>query len=536
MSKNTDVIDLQSLVACFSLCGEKLEHRLEVIQSSGLKIGSLDTVPATINGGMWYEVANGTPIVKIYYGGNEYPLGSGALEPTLTVAPSSLNVPAGGSASATISCDSGGNYLVTSLTEGVTAELVDNVITVAHVPGIEEASVKIRVMASSGFNAAEILLPVAMAKASPNLTITPSADTVPCAGSITAEVSYSGSGTISVSGDTVTPTYDANTQTIIVPYNGHESSATITVNLTASTGYLAATQSFTVAMEEPRTILTVTPSATATKGDTITVPISCNSGGTISISTSALDQTELGWTWDGETLTIPFVLLNTISDVDIIYTVSVTANDIYPAASTTLRITYFGGSVAELEKLAIAMPFNDSPTEDICGNTWTATGTPQVVHDSTDFDGSIHFDGSSYLTGDTNIDISSGEGYNISFWLYYTGPAGSLIYSCLGGGVNSHSNGTQFQVSGAYFNNPPVNTWIHVEYDYLPNVYPAIILFINGANARQTDGNKPAATIYTQSFIGGHPGWSPFKGYINNFKVYTCSRHRANFTCPARPT
>ena len=482
-------------------------------------------MPSSVNGGLWYEVEDNKPVVKIYYGGNEYPLGSGALEPTLTVAPSPLNVPAGGSASATISCDSGGNYLVTSLTEGVTAELSGNVITVNHVLGIEEASVKIRVMASSGFNAAEILLPVAMAKASPNLTVTPSADTVPCAGSMTAEVSYSGGGTISVSGDTVTPTYDANTQTITVPYNAHESSATITVALSASTGYLAATQSFTVAMEEPRTILTVTPTATATKGGTITVPISCNSGGTISISTSSYDQTTLGWTWDGETLTIPFYLFS--QDTDVIYTISVAANDIYPAASTTFRITYFGGSVAELEKLAIAMPFNDSPTEDICGNTWTATGTPQVT------DGYANFDQNWYLDGAVNIDLSAGQ-FNIAFWFYVAGNYQvPLIW--VDDVVAMQAYPDNKILVTAFIDNCTQNQWHYAEIDYKSDETYKILVFIDGVQRTRKDTAITAQTA-TAIHMGRANVTYHLNGYINNFKFYTCSRHRASFSCPARPT
>ena len=37
----------------------------------------LDTVPATVDGGLWYDVENSLPAVKIYYGGNPYSLTNG---------------------------------------------------------------------------------------------------------------------------------------------------------------------------------------------------------------------------------------------------------------------------------------------------------------------------------------------------------------------------------------------------------------------------------------------------------------------------
>ena len=32
----------------------------------------LNSVPATVNGGLWYELENDTPVIKLYYGGHSY--------------------------------------------------------------------------------------------------------------------------------------------------------------------------------------------------------------------------------------------------------------------------------------------------------------------------------------------------------------------------------------------------------------------------------------------------------------------------------
>lgn len=523
---------------------------LGTVTPSGSSV--LDTVPSSVNGGLWYEVANGTPVVKIYYGGNEYPLGSGALEPTLTVAPSPLNVPVDGSASATISCDSGGNYLVTSLTEGVTAELVDNVITVNHVLGIEEASIKIRVMASSGFNAAEILLPVAMAKASPNLTVTPSANIVPCAGVVTAPVSYSGGGTISVSSDNVniTPTYDANTQTITVPYNAYETSATITVTLTASTGYTAASTSFTVTMAEPETILTITPSAGATKGDTITATVSCNSGGSLSVD---CDNSNIDWSWDGETITLPFHLFS--QDTYVTVTVSAAAHDIYPAATKSFTVTYFGGTSDYLSKLTVCAPFNNNLNEDLCGNTWSVLhGSPQIEN------GVLHLHNEDCLAG--RIPFDSTNGLTISFWIYFVRdtfpPNNDIIHIGSEMKVIEEGNDKWYKSEDKcrifYWptdTNPEMfhngsgsidltgisNKWCHFELDWAPDT--VFYTFLNGRRGCLLLMGHPSPESSTYFYFGDayyelYPGRiSDY--YIANLKISPYCTHTGNFTCPQAP-
>lgn len=50
--------------------------------NSGGVAGALDTVPATVDGGLWYELDNGSPVIKFYYDGNAH-----CLYPTIPASP-----------------------------------------------------------------------------------------------------------------------------------------------------------------------------------------------------------------------------------------------------------------------------------------------------------------------------------------------------------------------------------------------------------------------------------------------------------------
>ena len=121
----------------------------------------LNSVPATVNGGLWYELENDTPVIKLYYGGHSH-----SLTPTLDT----IN---------------------------------------------------------------------------PNLTITepPSfSDTA----TLQLSVSYLGNGTVSVSSNNpnVTANYNSSSRILTVPFVNGAGSFTITVSLSASTGYSAATATY----------------------------------------------------------------------------------------------------------------------------------------------------------------------------------------------------------------------------------------------------------------------------------------------------
>lgn len=293
----------------------------------------LDTVCPSVNGGMWYEVANGVPIVKIYYNGTEYPLGS-AEDTELSVVPSPLNVPVGGSATATISCNSGGEITVTSLTTGVRVERSGNVITVYYAAGIDTANIKISAAATLGYTPAEIQLPVRMAAADPNLSVTLTSSStinVDSPNTATATVSYASActGTLNITASPNVP-YTYENGVISVPYADIDGSVTFTVSLTASPGYLAATETFTVTMAKLDPNLTVTPSADTVPIDgSITAVVSYSGGGNI---TAKMGDTVLSYSEN--TITIPYV--SGIENATI--TVELTAAYGYTAASTTFTV------------------------------------------------------------------------------------------------------------------------------------------------------------------------------------------------------
>ena len=215
--------------------------------------GVLDTVPATVNGGMWYELDSGVPrYIKLKHGDH-----------TLSLTPSIVNI-------------------------------------------------------------------------SPNLTVTPATTTIPVDGSITAAVSFSGNGNITVTSDTINPTYNATTKTITVPYSYDVASATITVALSAGYGYLADSTTFNVTMAKASPNLSVTPSANSTDGDDITAAVTYSGGGTISVSS---DNANVTPTISGSTITVPYYAF-TDADTTVTITVSVAANGNYNAQSTTFQILY----------------------------------------------------------------------------------------------------------------------------------------------------------------------------------------------------
>ena len=54
--------------------------------------GSLDTVPSSVDGGLWYELSNSAPVLKFYQGGLTYSLTPtlDVIDPQLSVNPNSI--------------------------------------------------------------------------------------------------------------------------------------------------------------------------------------------------------------------------------------------------------------------------------------------------------------------------------------------------------------------------------------------------------------------------------------------------------------
>ena len=86
----------------------RIEHDARIAESiAAASSSALDTVPSTINGGMWYELDNSAPVIKFYQGGNTYSVTPTLdvielQDPNLTVTPSTATM-SSSSATATVS-------------------------------------------------------------------------------------------------------------------------------------------------------------------------------------------------------------------------------------------------------------------------------------------------------------------------------------------------------------------------------------------------------------------------------------------------
>lgn len=323
----------------------------------------LDTVPATVNGGMWYEVENGTPIPKIYYNGQAYPLG-GAVDPELTVTLTSSSVATIVSpVTATVNYNGDGNISVTASNKNVkpTYNSSTKTITVPYADVEGTITITVELSASTGFASARKTFTLTMEEIDPNLQVTPSANTVPVDGSITADISFKGSGTPTAKiGDT---NLTVTNKKITIPYVSGVNSATVTVNLTASNGYTAATKSVTLSMATADPDLQVTPSASSVPVDgSITATVSYNGSGTIS---AKMGDTNLTYNKSTRKITIPYV-----ADVDsVTITVNLTAAPGYKAATKSVTVSMeLADPNLQIKLSASTIPVDGSVTATVTHN------------------------------------------------------------------------------------------------------------------------------------------------------------------------
>lgn len=217
--------------------------------------GVLDTVPATVNGGMWYELDSGVPrYIKLKHGDHTLSLTPSIvnISPSLTVTPAASTIPVDGSITANVSFNGNGNITVTSDTINPTYNATTKVITVPYSYDVASATITVALSAGYGYLADSTTFNVTMAKASPNLSVTPSANTTD-GDDITATVSYSGGGTITVSSDNaaVTPTYADGTVTVPwVAFTDADTTVTITVSVAANGNYNAQSSTFQILYEK----------------------------------------------------------------------------------------------------------------------------------------------------------------------------------------------------------------------------------------------------------------------------------------------
>ena len=117
----------------------RIEHDARIAESiAAASSSALDTVPSTINGGMWYELDNSAPVIKFYQGGNTYSVTPTLdvielQDPNLTVTPSTATM-SSSSATATVSYAGSGTVSLHCYETGVTSSYNSStkVITVPY--------------------------------------------------------------------------------------------------------------------------------------------------------------------------------------------------------------------------------------------------------------------------------------------------------------------------------------------------------------------------------------------------------------------
>ena len=134
----------------------------------------------------------------------------------------------------------------------------------------------------------------------------------------------------------------------------------------------------------------------------------------------------------------------------------------------------YAGSNTELVSY---LPFENSATEDVCGNVWTATGNASLDSSVKKFGAaSAHFPSGAYISA-TDVLHLSAEKWTFDAWLYLVSTSGAHGYFGLGAtntttGIevlasnvyiadNSGSNWAT-QVSTATLGWDATNTWMHV--------------------------------------------------------------------------
>lgn len=99
------------------------------LQTSG---NVLDTVPATVNGGLWYEIEDSAPVIKIFYNNGHYKITPVALRtPTLSVNPSTITANKGDNRTTTITYDGDGVLYVSHNVEGVTTSITSQTLSIS---------------------------------------------------------------------------------------------------------------------------------------------------------------------------------------------------------------------------------------------------------------------------------------------------------------------------------------------------------------------------------------------------------------------
>lgn len=316
--------------------------------------GVLDTVPATVDGGLWFELENDLPsVIKLKHGAHTLTLTPTIINvsPGLTVTPSASTIPADGSITAAVSY-LGTGAITVSGTNGVTPSYDSStkIITVPYSYDADSSTITVSLAAAYGYLADEKTFSVSMEKISPNLTVTPSANTTD-GDDITASVSYSGGGTLSVSSDNANVTPTVSGSTITVPYYAFtdaDTTVTITVSVAANGSYNAQSHSFQILYEQCQEL---DPQLTLTRkvylrgsegGDTegsYDYAVSYLGNGTITVDDQSYPHTHVGISYNATT---NILTIESSSGYSGCGTVSLSASPPYVASTVTIPDCGYG--------------------------------------------------------------------------------------------------------------------------------------------------------------------------------------------------
>ena len=192
------------------------------------------------------------------------------------------------------------------------------------------------------------------------------------------------------------------------------------------------------------------------------------------------------------------------------------------------------------KNLAVWLPFDESTTKDLCGNTWTAYG------DHTISDGTLQLNGTNqYLALDGGITLG-GKDFTICAEVNLSSAAGSWVHIInLWTNSNTDANkialvrnnnaaqckGVFFDTNTSYFNFS-VNAVHHIEFDYV-HADSRVYIFVDGSLA--TTLNKSIAqTTFPNLWLGRSNFSDPyFLGTIDNLMIYDgVPLHTQDFTPP----
>lgn len=380
---------------------------------AAIKSGNiLDTVRATVNGGLWYEVDDtGKPVPKIYYNGIGYALiTSGTEDPQLKVTVKKNGVvDIGSSTTATVTHKGVGEVIVVCSDSRVEWTRKDTngkiTITIPYSAKVDAATFTVRLLPAGDYKAATKEFTVGMQLRNPNLnvtwtssdyentTIVPYYGTLNGHGHLKGRVTYDdtddGEVTVTSNSSRVKPEYDSATRVFTVPYASGVDTAEITVEITETSTFQKATKTYTVTMQRLPDVK-VSETNIFNDGDDIIFTIDYDGDGELTVESSHKEvKPTKTLTATGAIVTVPYHNFGVVTYVSIYCEIARSADGKYAEVEDGIFAYYYPPPI-------VKSTFDTSVTEDLVGTSWQLSGTANIV------DGSLSLDaGSSLFRGIT---------------------------------------------------------------------------------------------------------------------------------------